>query len=775
MQVSKYLKVDKDILIEYIYDDGNLISEPYKILVNSKDTTNSYVAGDSTITKNNTSNQLFNIDPVNNVWGVVDPNTYSFLQLKDYSAGIPVRHDRIKVHVPINYTFGEYFGFHIRIYTFDFTNRFTYDISNFYWDITETNTFNFLQFNSPALLISEKLWGKSIEFNVPSLSVISNQRSQGATTPNSINYNLTNGFGLSLNTPIFIDFSFITQKTELSGVRRYTLSSKVETVVPQTPEFENIAVMIEESKLGDYFEIYGTMNGNSSEFNSFIENSVFTGNRYNVEYTITIFEQNIRGKSLKFYVDRNFDEKIEYRPIIKFSTTTAIISVEMKLIDIVDGSEIVRRASYGMLQDQVSKYSLNLTKINLANANKPKIYNIKNPAGVGIFSGETFEIGVRDIRLEPVKVPFPVFVERFNLVAKSPNSAVVVGSDTFYSNGALQILINPFDNVFKFIIADKITNEEIEYLDLSTTSDLRMVIKNDQITVSSPLYLESGEVDLERGVVVFKINSNRINDIKKIYNSNQKLFYITTTNEGMTTSIYTGLFELSDSLSSQDQFRIRNNAETPIITDIRNNGTIIAVEERPTETTPVVPTTTRLVFTNTIGGLDTPIDTSLSTNLEFFAFVGEIIDGPTLILSAQSNLSMDGIPVTLYYKVINSESEIGTLVNSTTLQIQDSIFTSSLFALNFVNTENISTNIRYSNINNLTNTSVATDSNFSQTVEFGVYIPFRYQLLNLVSIKINDTTQSGIGTIDVDFENNKLIKFSIQLKPTDKIQISISD
>jgi hypothetical protein len=771
MQVSKYLKVDKDILIEYIYDDGNLISEPYKILVNSKDTTNSYVAGDSTITKNNTPNQLFKIDPVNNVWGVVDPNTYNFLQLKDYSAGAPVRHDRIKVHVPINYTFGEYFGFHIRIYTFDYTNRFTYDLSNFYWDITDNNTFNFLEFNSPALLISEKVWGKSIEFNVPSLSVISNQRSQGATTPNSINFNLTNGFGLSLNTPIFIDFSFITQKTELSGVKRYTLASKVETVVPQTPEFENIAVMIEESKAGDFFEIYGTFNGNSSEFNTFIENSIFTGSRYNVEYTLTIFEQNIRGKSLKFYVDRNFDEKIEFRPIIKFSTTTAIISVEMRMIDIVNNSEITRRASYGMLQDQVSKYSLNLTKINLANASKPKIYNIKNPAGVGIFSGETFDIGVRDIRLEPVKVPFPVFVERFNLVAKSDNNSVIVGRDTFYSNGALEILVNPFDNVFKFIIADRINDEQIEYLDLSTTSDVRMVIKNDQITVNSPLYIESGEVDLERGVVVFKINSNRINDIKKIYNSNQRLFYITTTNESMTTSIYIGLFELSDSLKSQDQFRIRNNAETPVINPISGGGSAIAVPDRtsaPTEAT---------------------LTTTSTTTFNPFSFEGGgdfsnpsigIIDGPAVTLIANTSYSISGPPITLYWKVISLVEESGELTGKTSTTIFNII--DDLQSESFDKLENINYRLQYSSINNITGKNANVDSDFSQTIEFALQITAISLRPNLTlkSVKLNSTNQftelsSWSNSFVTQDTTNKLITFSFKLKPTDNLVIEIGD
>jgi hypothetical protein len=36
MKVSKYFNIDPNILIEYIYDDSNLIGEPYNILYNTK-------------------------------------------------------------------------------------------------------------------------------------------------------------------------------------------------------------------------------------------------------------------------------------------------------------------------------------------------------------------------------------------------------------------------------------------------------------------------------------------------------------------------------------------------------------------------------------------------------------------------------------------------------------------------------------------------------------------------------------------------------------------
>jgi hypothetical protein len=49
-KISKYVKLDKNILLEYTYNDGNLISEPYNVLVNSKYKSQSYLAADTSAT-----------------------------------------------------------------------------------------------------------------------------------------------------------------------------------------------------------------------------------------------------------------------------------------------------------------------------------------------------------------------------------------------------------------------------------------------------------------------------------------------------------------------------------------------------------------------------------------------------------------------------------------------------------------------------------------------------------------------------------------------------
>ena len=593
-KISKYVKLDKDILLEYIYNDGNLIGEQYKILIDSRDKKQSYVAGDTSGTGNISSNQLFKLDGISGKYGKVNTDYYSYLQYKEYSAGIPLRHDTLKFHIPINWTFGEHLGFYIKVYTFDSNNQVTYDLSNFYFDMTDVNQQNLLNFSTPPLLFQEKLWGKSISVEIPAVSEISTQKTGNLPKANSINSNLTNGLGLSLTTPIFIDFYFVDSIQTINSVTSYVLGNKVTTTIPQTPEFERLGLVVEHSINGDFFEIFGTYNDNIAEFNKFINDAVSLGNRYYVQYNITTYEQNIRGKTTTFTATDNFNETIEYRPIIKYSSTTAIIDVEMRLIDSVDDSYIIRRASYGMLQDELSKYSANMTKINLSNAMKPKIYNIKNNIDASLlgktnsmgksvklgrsFNGTGFKVGIAtnkgitanvavvpnnasntsstDTIIETIKVPYPVLIDKFNIIGKSENS--VFNTNVFFGNSKMKITIYPFDNIVKFIIASG-TSDQPNYLDMTGLGDIKLVFKNDSTMVDFPLLNESGEVDLKIGHVVFKVSQSKFLMIKSIQQSGINLFYITANSNGNTSVVYTGLFQIFDTITNVSDLNKQSN------------------------------------------------------------------------------------------------------------------------------------------------------------------------------------------------------------------------
>jgi hypothetical protein len=600
-KISKYVKLDKDTILEYIYNDGNMVGDQYKILIDSRDNRRSYIAGDLSSTGNTNikgqENQLFRLDSVSGRYGIVNPDYYSYLQYKEFGASIPVRHDTIKVHIPINWTFGEHLGFYIRVYTLDETNTNPFEISNFYFDMTNVSQQYLLNYSTPPLLFQEKLWGKTIQIEVPAINEIAAQKTNGFPKEDSINSNLSNGIGISLTAPIFIDFFFIDGIQKVNGITTYILANKVTTTIPQAPEFERLALVVKHSSEGDFFEIYGTYNDNIAEFKKFIDDSVKMGHRYYVQYNITTYEQNIRGKTTTVTVHDGFNEMIEYRPIIKFSTTTAIIDVEMRLIDSVDDSYILRRASYGMLQDEVSKYSTNMLKINLVNASKPKIYNVKNAidasllgvtnamgrttkprgrtnqmassgagfnvgiavnkgdfgsgndfgAGVGANGGAGFGGSGGSVKIETIKVPYPVLIDKFNIIGKSDNA--IFSNNTFYGNAKMQIKIYPYDNILKFIIASGDPLKP-DYLDMTGLGEIKLAFRTDNTTEEFTLLAEATDINLKLGQVVFKIPQSKVMSIKKIYESGVNLFYIIASSQGNVSVVYTGLFQIFDNLAN---------------------------------------------------------------------------------------------------------------------------------------------------------------------------------------------------------------------------------
>jgi len=642
MRVSKYIKAHKDILIEYIYDDGNNVSEGYKILVNSRDNTYSFVSPEGSSTNNTEDNQLFPLDRITDYYGIVNTKNYSFLQYKDYSSGFPIRFDTVKIHLPINYTFGEYLGCYIRVYALDTDNKKEFSLSNFYFDQTNVDLSPLINYTAPPLKFQEKLWGKSLDINVPSAYFVSRQMSGTAPKSNTVNANLTVGKGLSQTAPIFIEFSFITKKTTISGITGYYITAPKKLSFPQTPEYENLGVKIEHSVNGDFFEIYGIYNGNIADFKSFIDNSRLSGNKYYVEYDITLFEQNIRGKSIKMTMTDNFNEKIEYRPIIKYTTTTAVIDVEMRLIDTVDNSMIYRRASYGMLQDEVSKFSLNMTKINLTNASKPKIYSVKNLGpNVGMAGGS-----VNTVFLEPIKIDRSVLVDKFNLVAKS--DSVNVGKNVFYGIGKLKIVLQPFDNTILFIIAKDISTEQTpginnignlafvkapEYLDLSNMGEINFVIKNDSLKFEAGLYTIAGTYDLTKGQVVFRIPESSMKDIKRIYNAGQNVFYITSKLNSQTTSIYAGLFSIFDSQGNIDTI---NAQQTEIEKDVLSAEKAEVLIDSYSQNTAIV--YRRKIGTTTVGATSSTTSGLSNSSVS----VTTKIDGVTYTISSNSSFITDG-------------------------------------------------------------------------------------------------------------------------------------
>jgi len=615
MRSSKFITIDENILIEYIYDDDNLIGEPYNILTNTITAIRCFVSADELNnsrrgykkTNNTLYNQLYKIDTVQGRYGKVplvstQANTVNvektaFLQVQNYPTSIPIRYDKVKVHLPVDYTFGDNKGFALRIYTYDFNDQYQYELSNYYFDMTDVEQNYKLEFSSPLLYQNEKSWGKYLEIQIPSATKISDQRVQNITRENTINFNLTTGTGLSKNAPVFIDFQFISSIDTVRGDKFFNLYDKKTVVVAQTPDFENLGVVIDESSQGDFFLIYGTYNGTLAEFENWIDESYYYGNKYFVEFTIETYEKNVKTKTNTFVLLDDFGEEIEFRPILKFTTTTAVIDVTMKVIDFTDGTTITRKASYGLLQGggqrmgaepndrlgtgnnsggagDIAKYAKKLSKINLRNAKKPQVTGFKT---IMLSTTGDDPFGTKPI-LELVKNPFSLFNTSY--FVNDGNSKLNFDSIDFIANNNALVYIYPFDNLITFTLITSNDSERIPY-DLSLLINLQLTIKSDTKNLDFGIYRESSFNDLEEGKVVFKVPQGSYADIKKISNTGFDLFYINGLDEnGNKVIVYSAFYLPYDSVTNINKLESDyQNSQIPTVETQQNVQTTQIVDD----------------------------------------------------------------------------------------------------------------------------------------------------------------------------------------------------
>jgi hypothetical protein len=229
---------------------------------------------------------------------------------------------------------------------------------------------------------------------------------------------------------------------------------------------------------------------------------------------------------------------------------------------------------------------------------------------------------------------------------------VTVGKNVFYGIGKLKIVLQPFDNTIAFILAKDISTEQTpginnignlafvkapEYMDLTNMGEILLVIKNDSLKFETGLYQSSGSIDLSVGQIVFRIPESSMRDIKRIFESGQNVFYITSRLNSENSVIYSGLFTIFDSQSNIDSINeiqrevereVLSAEKTEVLIDTYSQNNAI-VYRRRIDTTPL-----NQAQTDNLTPEVTLTGSSISSTTK--------IDDVTYTISTNSSLLIDG-------------------------------------------------------------------------------------------------------------------------------------
>ena len=539
---SKKIRIHDNILLEYIYDDQNIKTENYSILTNLRENSKSYLSSNNLNTMNNS---LFLVDPIKNKFSEVNTNDFNFLKIQNYFTE-PKRYDKIKIYFSSGYDLDDYIGFYLNVYTNGYDKNNKYSLSNYFYLKSNKDNIKIFDLNDP-FYYDEKYWVRSLSIEYPSPNDISNDRiitkNTNEPTPNSINKNLTYGEGITNTGVIFVDFSFIISKEVVFNIPYYYLNDIFNTSIPQTPEFTEIGIKIEESTQGDFFEIYATYMGSNENMDELAYNELLRGFKIQLEYVIKLYEENILTSTEVRLVTNNFTKKILYRPIIQFSNTTALISVELRVSNLIqssiDGGSTYRINSYiskyGSLAiiDNINKYGLRMMRLSVDDKTlNTNIFNVtvNKTQSVGSYSNNTVDI---------IETSYPVLIDKYNIYVKNSSN-----NSDYVQNGLLQIMLSPFDNTFQFIIAKNIDNDQIEPYNLTeiiNNGKLKMVFLSDNEKLE---FLPRTDVNnnYSMGNVTYTIKSNNYNILRRIYNKGFDKFYLVSSSNYGDYNLYSGSF-----------------------------------------------------------------------------------------------------------------------------------------------------------------------------------------------------------------------------------------
>lgn len=524
---------------------------------------------------------------------------------------------------------------------------------------------------NPIYLVGA-LYDKYIEVKIPAYAnmvyefdILNGNPTQISTLAAKIS---SDGNGFLRDAPVEFTVFEVTQTVLKNGYQNYIGQTRSQLSIFPKDNFSSLAGVIQENQFYNYLEFYPTWDGNFLE--DFITSEGTVGNTYYVINELEVKEQ----VGLSYITTYNFsstqlddfNSPAIFRPVLVNPLSTSfVVNYTMRLVNKGNQNQIIRRATFSSFD--VSKYGRENNIINLTTgAYAQKVYNkiIQAPnliSGVGVAPNVT-----------PLEKKIPVFykdnqisVTQENIIIDKDGNVISETSTPdvtrLYGQGKAKILVDPFDNFFKFTVynlKDGTTPELIDlgnsltyymiFLDVSGQSVRVENIKN-KTSISNP----------SQGQVSFKVVSS---NSKKILGFTSREFYIVSkTPDGIETKLYSGSWQ------NQTEF-------------LASSNTIQAATTTTTGVTGATTTTTTTVSTTgTTGTTGTSTTTGNQINskvpiTKVNKAIKDYILGSSSILSVKpaTSLNVKGSGVAVGTKSLAAQSSLQS-VNINIPALGDSI------------------------------------------------------------------------------------------------------
>jgi hypothetical protein len=244
-----------------------------------------------------------------------------------------------------------------------------------------------------------------------------------------------------------------------------------------------------------------------------------------------------------------FDVPQKFRPILEFAANDVSYTLQytMKLYNQDDSSQVIRVATYTSYNP--NEWGAYIQPLQLLN--EPQPYFIYNK----VVAGPTFESGAFTNSV-PNVVPFtktyvPSFFDRFSINVQLDSviidangqltTDITPSTSLIYGQGDCNIIVNPFDNYFKFTIFTTNGTSTPAPLNLGTNATFYIVFIDNQGNKQRFAAINDATLaDPTKGDVLFKVPEADSSSILQ-YTSTE--FYISSMfADGVETQVYQGVF-----------------------------------------------------------------------------------------------------------------------------------------------------------------------------------------------------------------------------------------
>jgi hypothetical protein len=589
---SRFIRLTEYCLVEYQFSDlGSsdlLIEEPYQQVITPEgeiyiynleqtQTETGNIRDYSVIAVNSEGGRLVYLD-AEKVPNYVDYNTNLIKSAIDYSGTLVG--DKVRYHIAAGFQFTEFSSLALSINQ-AMNNGNVLILSSL---LVNTSTLmSIVKFNTRPLIIGNTMYDRYIDVIIPSIKNIDEEYYTAVDKTQTFSYKATAGVGLVKNNPITVSLfeckSGLPIKTQFEEYDTFDINQGFTTTITQANEFSLVGAEIKEADDGDYIQFYATYaSGFPEEFISVLRKR--SGQSWIIFHQLNVYEQIgsnfIKSGEVSFYQDSNFDLPLKYRPILDRANEAVNLTIDysIRLVNSVTNEQIIRFAS--LIIPNPNKYGRSLLKLKLASEPESnKISNLiikKETDSLRIFTDPAIPKSPNAIATEfaqikasstPTIIPeisirtvteyVPVFYTSDNILLTDVTKLIKdkKSTNTAFGQGKLPIVVNQFDNTFKFKVLQIKPETDTSFpFNLSTFSSFELVFGsgNSRITVKNTK--EQSQVDASVGEILFKVDSDT--SVKILDLTDSKFYIVSVSSDGSRSALYTGTWYKADDINSAE-------------------------------------------------------------------------------------------------------------------------------------------------------------------------------------------------------------------------------